>query len=280
MPAALQANAVGAVAILENLSSPDDVILDTGIAGLFIFEDDPLQYMNNAIVQEALAEKEFLAVCDILPTAVMDLAHLVLPSASFAEKQGSVISGNGQVRNVARACRGPVADLLPRLLHHLSGEPAGSPYGSPGELLPAGLLADNGGGGKTLAAATGKARFLIKAAPAALSGLAAKARPYQLIVRDLFINHHLVDQEVYGRGIAQIQRDMLYISPEDAADLAIRAGEELCLESDNGSLTGPVTIKTGLRKGILECLPFRNRREVLALSPRPAKVIAVSIKKL
>jgi anaerobic selenocysteine-containing dehydrogenase len=105
------------------------------------------------------------------------------------------------------------------------------------------------------------------------------ARPYRLIFRDLFANHHLADKEVYGKGCAMVTKDMLYISPEDAAVLQLADGDAICIESAEGTATGTVTIKAGIRKGVLECMLFRNRREMLSLSLKPAKVIDVSVRK-
>ena len=87
------------------------------------------------------------------------------------------------------------------------------------------------------------------------------------------------------------------MSPEDAALLHIAAGESVCIESADGYLTRPVAIKAGMKTGVLECIlgdtlrqgvvrgdtlrqgvPIRS--EMLALSLRPSKVIAVSVRKV
>ena len=124
---------------------------------------------------------------------------------------------------------------------------------------------------------TGKGRFLLLSLSAA--PVTAATRPYRLILRDLFANHHLADKEVYGKGCAMVTKDMLYVSPEDAATLQLADGNAICIESTEGTATGTVTIKAGIRQGVLESMLFRKRGEMLSLSLKPAKVIDVSVRK-
>ena len=63
------------------------------------------------------------------------------------------------------------------------------------------------------------------------------------------------------------------------AVLKLADGDAVCVESDEGEVTGVVTIKAGIRQGVLECMLFRKRREILLLSRKPAKVIDVSVRK-
>ena len=70
------------------------------------------------------------------------------------------------------------------------------------------------------------------------------------------------------------------MSPEDAALLHIAAGESVCIESADGAVTRPVTIKAGMKTGVLECVLGQKRSEMLALSLRPSKVITVSVRKV
>ena len=138
---------------------------------------------------------------------------------------------------------------------------------------------------------------------------------YRLILRDLFTNHHLCGPKGWGHDAAASSasagrrvlsvfllspqhsvlstqscvppKDLLFIAPEDAALLHIAAGESRRIESADGAVTRPVTIKAGIKTGVLECVlgdtlrqgvPIRS--EMLALSLRPSKVIAVSVRKV
>ena len=282
IPTALQANARGAVSIIDDIASPDEVLLDAGISGIFIYEEDPFHFLSGELVKGALAKKAFVAVCDILPTEVMDLAHLTLPSTVFAEKEGTVISGDGSTRTVARAYAGMPGG--PEFLRELLNRLGGKPYSNSDELrddLNKSLLAKYGGAGNAAPAPAGKGRFLVKPSSAAPTAPATDAptRPYRLILRDIFASHHLAGREVYAKGVSQVQKDALFISPEDAAALNLTDGDGLYLESADGDATRPVTVKAGIKQGVLECLLFRKRREMLALSLKPAKVIEVSVRK-
>ena len=159
MPAALQANAGGAVSIVKDMAPPDELLCDSRISGLLIYEDDPFHYLNGEMVKNALVQKAFIAVCDLLPTAVMDFAHLVLPSAGFAEKEGAFISGDGSVRAVKKACRGTAAgyEFLNELLGRLGGKRYNNPAEIKSELQRMGILKEEGDAEE--APGLGKARF-------------------------------------------------------------------------------------------------------------------------
>jgi len=290
MPAALQANASGAVSILKDMASPDELLCDSNIAGLFIYEEDPFHYLNGEMVKNALGQKAFIAVCDLLPTAVMDFAGLVLPSAGFAEKEGTFISGDGSVRAVKKACRGTAAGyaFLDELFGRLGGKRYNNPAEIKSELQRLGILQEEGDAEE--APGIGKARFAASCPPPRTPAHGETGK-YRLILRDLFMNHHLCGGNDAAssppHGIARVQKDLLFMSPEDAALLHIAAGESVCIESADGAVTRPVTIKAGMKTGVLECVlgdtlrqDVPRRSEMLALSLKPSKVIAVSVRKV
>ena len=279
IPTALQANARGVAAILDSFTAPEEVLLSGDIAGLVVYEDDPFHYLNGEMVRGALAKKEFVALCDLLPTEVASIAGLVIPAASFAEKEGTVVSGDGTPHAVRRAIVAG-APGGPEFLRQLLGRLEGKEYGDGEELmgdLIKRLLEKDGGVGERTPEPGGMGRFLARPAAAAVPDEAAG--PYRLILRDLFINHHLTGRELEGTGVSRVQKDRLCISPEDAAALALKEGDKLILESASGSVARPVTVKAGIRQGVLECFLVRERSDMLALSPRLAKVTAVSIRK-
>ncbi|MDP1990231.1 MAG: molybdopterin-dependent oxidoreductase, partial [Syntrophales bacterium] len=215
IPTALQANARGALSILGATTSPEDVLFSPDAAGIVIYEEDPFQYMNAEKVEDALAKKAFVLVCDILPTRVMDYAHLTIPSTTYAEKAGTMIAGDGTLREVKKACAGGQGgvDFLRELLIRLGGKR----YTTRDEVdaaLKECLRTKDGGSMGANPESAGKRRFLFT--PSSTAAVTAAPRPYRLILRDLFANHHLADKEVYGKGCAMVTKDMLYISPEEA----------------------------------------------------------------
>jgi hypothetical protein len=112
-------------------------------------------------------------------------------------------------------------------------------------------------------------------------------RPYRLVLRDVFISHHVVGTDVFSKGVGKVYQgtwypnasDKLFISPEDAAVLGVKDDERVTVESTAGSLTKAVTIKEGLKPGVLEYMLFKDRKEALGLSREPDKVIDVSVVK-
>ncbi|MHB8773268.1 MAG: molybdopterin-dependent oxidoreductase [Syntrophales bacterium] len=266
IPTALQANARGAAAILAPLAAPEEVLAGTDTAGLFLYEEDPFQYLNGETVRTALAKKEFILACDLFPTEATAAAGLTVPGASFAEKEGTVVSGDGAPRTVKRAVAGLAGG--PEFLRQLLSRLGGKRYNGDelmGDLVKRLLAKERSGG---------PGRFLAPAAPAAPA--AAEARPYRLILRDLFVSHHLTGAARDATGVGRVQKDMLCISPEDAAALGVATGDALRMESATGTVVRPVTVKAGLTRGVVECFLFRQRSDVLALAPAAAKVIAVS----
>jgi len=80
------------------------------VRGLVIMGENPMVSdpdVNH--VKHALEAAEFLMVLDIFPTPTTELAHLVLPAASFAEKDGTFSNSERRVQMVRKAID-PVGD--------------------------------------------------------------------------------------------------------------------------------------------------------------------------
>jgi len=94
------------------------------VKGLLVVGENPMiSYPDTKKIKQALLSLEFLAVCDIFPTETTELADVVLPAASFAEKDGTFTSTERRVQLVRRAlppcgeCRPEweiISDLLSR----------------------------------------------------------------------------------------------------------------------------------------------------------------------
>jgi formate dehydrogenase alpha subunit len=95
------------------------------IKALYIIGENPLVSdpdLNHA--EQALAQLDFLAVQDIFLTDTARLADVVLPSASFAEKEGTFTNTERKVQRVRKAIQSPgmarqdwqiIADLSTRM---------------------------------------------------------------------------------------------------------------------------------------------------------------------
>lgn len=287
-PVARQSNAVGASAILDKFISPDELLGREEVAGLLIFQDDPFHYLNRGMVERSLSQKKFLLVADALPTTVMSGADVVVPTGTFAQKRGTFIAGDGYMRRLNAAMNGSSTgfDFLKELLVRFGG----TAYASVDDVTQAvrerGLLAKDADGNEYMAQPKGNvpAKTLYMAS---LEPTTIFQRPYTLILRDLFLNHYFIDKDTYSRGIATvyagtnypITEDRLFISSADAERIGLKEGDGVTVTSDEGSVTKAVSIKEGLRPGVLEYALFRDRREALKLSTSHRKSIDVSVEK-
>ena len=83
------------------------------IKGLYVMGEDPiLSDPNSNHVAEALKTLDFLVVQDILPSETVKYADVVLPAASFAEKDGTFTNTERRVQRVRKAIE-PVGDSKP-----------------------------------------------------------------------------------------------------------------------------------------------------------------------
>ena len=82
------------------------------LRGMVILGENPvLGDPNAAHVTEALKKLDFLAVIEIFPTETTELAHVVLPAASFAEKRGTKTATDRRVQWLERAVE-PVGESV------------------------------------------------------------------------------------------------------------------------------------------------------------------------
>lgn len=281
MPTALQSNALGAMSILKNTVDPEKILNDPTIGGLFIYEDDPFHYLNKASVEMGLKQKTFVVDCDTMPTYMSDYAHVIIPTGTFAEKEGTFVAEDGFVRSVNRA-RGNSSqgfEFLKILLNKLCGGLYHSEREANAALYKREILSHDVNGREMLSPKTGDARFLITEEKTDT----LPQKPFTLILRNLLMSHNVSGKAVYSKmayvNNPPIAGNKLYISREDAGELNISDGDKVVLESDHGLTEEKVFIKEGIRRGVLEYMMLRNRQDMLKLSDRYGKRIPVTIKK-
>jgi predicted molibdopterin-dependent oxidoreductase YjgC len=108
------------------------------LQAMFIFGEDVVQTDPDAAsVIAALTSLKFLAVQEIFPSRTSALAHVVLPGASFLEKDGTFTNGERRIQRVRQVLE-PVGDARPdwRILCDLmaaSGFP--QPFTRPSEIM-------------------------------------------------------------------------------------------------------------------------------------------------
>jgi formate dehydrogenase alpha subunit len=83
------------------------------IKGMYIVGENPvLSFPNSRLVAEILTSLDFLVVQDMFLTETAKLANVVLPAASFAEKEGTFTNFEGRVNRVRKAIK-PIGESLP-----------------------------------------------------------------------------------------------------------------------------------------------------------------------
>ena len=87
--------------------------IDEGkLRGMVILGENPIVGDPNAAhVAEALKKLDFLAVIEIFPSETTELAHVILPAASFAEKRGTKTATDRRVQWLERAVE-PVGEAM------------------------------------------------------------------------------------------------------------------------------------------------------------------------
>jgi NADH-quinone oxidoreductase subunit G len=91
------------------------------IKGLIVLGEDATK-----VIGEEIANAALIIAMNMLPNGTTKLAHLVLPSAGFAEKRGSMINKNGRLQRLNRAIQPPGAvrddwEIIRDLLQGVSG---------------------------------------------------------------------------------------------------------------------------------------------------------------
>jgi len=85
-----------------------EAMLDRRLTGLWIMGENPvLSDPNASHAREALSRLEFLVVQDLFLTETAELADVVLPAASFAEKEGTFTNTERRVQRVRQAVLPP-----------------------------------------------------------------------------------------------------------------------------------------------------------------------------
>ncbi len=108
------------------------------IKGMLIVGENPAaSFPRPSLVRSALASLEFLVVADMFLTETARLAEVVLPSASFAEKEGTFTNFEGRTQPVRKAIE-LIGECLPdwKIILELSkemGQPM--PYSSMQEVM-------------------------------------------------------------------------------------------------------------------------------------------------
>lgn len=252
------------------------------IKAMYIIGSDPVLSMPNAQhVKEALEKLEFLVVQDIFLTETAKLAHVILPAASFAEKDGTFTNTERRIQLIRKAIEPPGLArpdwvIVCEIAKRLGGK--GFDYNHPAEIMEEissltpiykGVsykrlekeslqwpCPDSEHPGTPILytekffTKDGKARFMpLKYKPSA--ELPNEEFPFILTtVRSLYHYHGSMTRRVEGLNVLRAN-EMLEINPKDAANLGIVDGEMVRVISPRGEVVVQAKITENSPVGVV-----------------------------
>ncbi len=244
------------------------MILDGKVKVMYLMGENPvLTDADASHVEKALASLDFLVVQDIFLSESARLAHVVLPAASFAEKEGTFTNTERRVQRVRRAVA-PVGDsradwwITCQIARHLGAK--GFDFENEAQIMAeiARLTPSYGGislerldregslqwpcptadhpGTAILHAerfTRGKGRFLpLKYRPSA--ELADAEYPLVLTNERSLFHYHTGTMTRKVKGLNTFRsEELVEINPEDARKLGINDGEMVRVVSRRGTVT-------------------------------------------
>ena len=291
---------------------------DGKIKALYLIGENPLLSDPDAThVKEALSKLEFLVVQDIFLSETAQLADVILPSTSFAEKDGTFTNTERRVQRVRQAIE-PIGNSKPdwwitrQIAQRMGGQ--GFDYEHPAQIMEeiASLAPSYGGinynrldeGGlqwpcpledhpgtpvlHTTQFSRGKGKFipLEYKPPAELPD-----GEYPLILtteRSLFHFHTgTMSRKVKGLNVFR-DEEWVEINPRDASDLGVEDGEKVYVISRRGKVTAKAKVTDVSPQGVVS-MTFHFAESPTNLLTNPAldpvskipelKVCAVRIEK-
>ncbi|MEW6547005.1 MAG: formate dehydrogenase subunit alpha [Bacillota bacterium] len=268
------------------------------IRGMYIMGENPmLSDPDLGHVEEALRSLEFLVVQDIFLTETARLAHVVLPAAAFAEKEGTFTNTERRVQRLRRAIL-PPGEALPdwEIICRISTR-MGYPmhYGSPAEIMDeiARLVPSYGGMGYPYLGedgkqwpcphpghpgtpilhrekfARGRARlFPLEFRPPA--EVPDSEYPLYLTTGRILFHYHTGSMTRRSRGLQAIRpHPYVEVHPETAARLGVRDGDMVEVTSRRGSICLRALVTDRTAPGVV-FIPFHYAEAAANVLTNPA----------
>lgn len=251
-----------------------DAIESGRIKGLYLMGCDPMMSFPDAKrTRAALAKLKFLLVQDLFFTGAAQLAHAVLPAAAFAEREGSVTSGERRIQWMDRAVE-PYRHALPdwQILQNLARrfdntfqyQNAGEIFQEIEEAVPwykgahhsvkkrNGVqwpVAEDGLGTPRLTQEAVRGRFIAPGCTAdAVS--ADPAYPYTLLSGTSL--YHCGALSAFAEGpLAVRPRAWIEVNPQDAQRLGIGDRDTVAVRSLQGDVTAEARMNPAVPAGVV-----------------------------
>ena len=293
-------------------------MIDGGVRALYVMGENPmLSDPDGSHVAQCLDNLDFLVVQDIFLTETAERADVVLPAASFAEKEGSFTNTERRVQKVNQAIA-PVGqsrpdwqiicDIAQRLGHNWHYSFPGEIFAEINQAVPAyggfdyNSLESDGRHwpcpetdhpGTPILHAQGPARGrgVFTAVDYKGPGEAADEQyPYTLTTGRILFHYHTGTMTRNARGLGKHRKEeQAEINPADAAALGIASGDRVKITSRRGSVETAVIVTDRVpEKVVFMTFHFResaaniltgNFVDPVSLTPE-LKVAAVAIEKV
>jgi formate dehydrogenase alpha subunit len=241
---------------------------------LYIVGEDPvLSFPGSRMVRDALASLEFLVVQDLFFTETAKLATVVLPAASFAEKDGSFTNFEGKISKIRKAIK-PVGESRPdwEIILNIADKMKSS-FSFPSIEDIMGEIEESVPGYETYADSTrryenengvvGTGQLL---GTQMLRGFARfspveyqtpfkvkhKDYPFVLLTGSVFPHIGTGTRSLEAPRLKQFSTSgFVEVNSDDAKRLALKNSDKVKISSQAGEITAPVRISNDIPQGIL-----------------------------
>ena len=264
------------------------------VRGMLVMADDPVGRLPDAGRTRAALEKlEFLAVIDIFPTATTEIADLVLPGASFAEKEGTFTSADRRVQRVRQAIPPPGAakpewkilcELSGRLGHAMDYDSPAAVMAEIATLTPGyqgvSFAALDAGWGSRSTLASEVSRPDLNGVDEETESVLRSVLPavdaeFPLVMTVDYSLQAWADDPMVG-GTITLRRELgadrvpgspvIELSSADAAELQLRQGQRVRVRSRTGEVEAVIHASGEVAPGIV-LLPFAMRELAAQVMP-------------
>lgn len=227
------------------------------IKAMWIVGENPaLSFPHASFVREALASLDFLVVQDLFLTETAKLANVVLPAASFAEKEGTFTNFEGRVQRLCKAIE-PVGGSLPdweiilRLAKRL-GRPL--PFSSPVQVMDevSELVPFYQGAGYGASEVGGLNRILAPVNCIPEAGTSNGEYPFTLLAGTVLYQFGTGARSSRSSRLRRFQPEgFVEIGDSDARRLGLSHGDEVKVTSPVGEVNARLRVTDTLPDGVL-----------------------------
>jgi formate dehydrogenase alpha subunit len=241
-----------------------DKTVEGKIKALYIFGEDPFITLPNIErLKNGLHQLEFLVVQDLFMTHIGSYAQVILPGASFAEKDGTFTNMERRVQRVRKAIP-PVGDSRAdwKILCDLSTK-MGYPmaYENPAKIMEeiasvvspySGILyPDLEKGGIRWSSANGKKGRFSAVEYKGLMEQPDDRYPLWIIPRGFHFHYGIGTTTKRAKGLAKVFPDScLEVHPEDALKVGLNSGDRVKVISPRGEVETTCKISEAVPKGV------------------------------